>query len=99
MKGGVTMKLGVILKTCREFAGLSQEELAARMNRSQTCISRYENERKVPDVFTFMDWFKQTNTQEVGITLSQGLMSGLDIATVIQTLLPIVGGFAWLSIF
>lgn len=89
------MKLGALLQACRIGSGISQEELAAQMNRSQTCISKYENDRKVPDVFTFMDWFKQTNTQEIGVTLTQGLMSGMDIAAIVQTLLPVVGGFAW----
>lgn len=89
------MKLGALLQACRIGSGTSQEELAARLNRSQTCISRYENDRKVPDLFTFMEWFKQTNTQEIGVTLTQGMMSGMDIATLVQTLLPIVGGFAW----
>lgn len=90
--------LGVLLQACRIDSGISQEELAAQMNRSQTCISRYENDRKVPDLFTFMDWFKRTNNQEIGLRLTEQMMSGVDIATIVQALLPIVGGFAWLFI-
>lgn len=96
-KGGELMKtgLGALLQACRINSGISQEELAEQMNRSQTCISRFENDRKVPDLFTFMDWFKQTNTQEIGLKLTELMMSGLDIATIVQALLPIVGGLAW----
>jgi len=81
------MKLGSILRACRERAGLSQEELAFRMKREQACISRYENDRKVPDALTFLEWFKQTNTQEVAVAF----MCGVDGITIMQQLLPIIG--------
>lgn len=89
------MKLGALLQACRIGSGMSQEDLAAQMNRSQTCISKYENNRKTPDIFTFIEWFKQTNTQEVGNILIQQMLSGIDIATIVQSLMPIVGGFGW----
>lgn len=91
MEGGETMKIGAILQACRERAGLSQEELAHRMNRTQPCISKFENSAKVPDAITFMDWFKQTNTQEVAVAF----LMGMDGLTILQTLLPVIGGFAW----
>lgn len=91
MKGGESMKLGAVLKACRERANLSQEEMAHRMNRTQPCISKFENNTKVPDAITFMDWFKQTNTQEVAVAF----LMGMDGLAILQTLLPIVGGFVW----
>lgn len=36
-------KLGVLLKQAREEAGLTQEELARRINTKKTAISRIEN--------------------------------------------------------
>lgn len=36
-------KLGVILRQAREEAGLTQEELARRINTKKTAISRIEN--------------------------------------------------------
>ncbi|MED3876182.1 helix-turn-helix transcriptional regulator [Lysinibacillus capsici] len=87
--------LGALLQACRIKSGMSQEDLAAQMNRSQTCISKYENNRKPPDIFTFMEWFKQTNTQEIGMLLSQQMINGIDINTIVQSLMPIVGGFGW----
>lgn len=90
MEGGETMKIGAILQACRERAGFSQEEMAHRMNRTQPCISKFENDNKVPDASTFLDWFKHTNTQEVAVAF----FMGVDGLTILQTLLPIIGGFA-----
>ncbi len=36
-------KIGVVLKMAREQAGLTQEELAKRLNTKKTAISRIEN--------------------------------------------------------
>jgi len=36
-------KIGVMLKQAREEAGITQEELAARMHTKKTAISRIEN--------------------------------------------------------
>ena len=36
-------KIGVMLKQAREEAGMTQEDLAARMNTKKTAISRIEN--------------------------------------------------------
>lgn len=91
--------LGTLLQACREESGMSQQDLADKMNRSQTCISRFENNRKTPDVYTFMDWFRLTNSQEIGLRLTEQLMSGGDIATIVQTLLTMVGCFGWSFFF
>ena len=37
------LKLGVMLRQAREAAGLTQEELARRINTKKTAISRIEN--------------------------------------------------------
>lgn len=84
------MKIGVVLKACRERANLSQEELAHVMNRTQACISKYENDKKVPDAVTFIEWFRQTNAQEVAIAF----LYGMDGISIIQQLLPMIGGMA-----
>lgn len=36
-------KIGVVLKTAREEAGLTQEQLAKKLNTKKTAISRIEN--------------------------------------------------------
>jgi len=42
-KGYREFKLGVMLRQAREEAGLTQEELARRINTKKTAISRIEN--------------------------------------------------------
>jgi ribosome-binding protein aMBF1 (putative translation factor) len=42
-EGYEQFKIGVMLKKARETAGLTQEELAQRVNTKKTAISRMEN--------------------------------------------------------
>ena len=42
-EGYEQLKVGVILRQARENAGLTQEELARRLNTKNTAISRIEN--------------------------------------------------------
>lgn len=95
LKGGGTMvKLGTLMKACRERAILSQEELAHKMNRTQACISKFENDHKVPDANTFAEWFRLTNSPEVAIAF----LYGIDGLQILQQLLPIAGAMAIWSV-
>jgi DNA-binding XRE family transcriptional regulator len=42
-KGYENFKIGVMLKVAREEAGLTQEQLAEKLNTKKTAISRIEN--------------------------------------------------------
>lgn len=95
------MKMGTILKAVRERAGMSQEDLAFQMNRTQACISKMENDRKIPDAKTFLEWFHQTNSQEVAVAFFCGVDS-LAIMQQIMTMLSMfsnvflkLGGLLW----
>lgn len=80
------MKLGAILQVCRERAGLTQEQLAEKLHRSPSCISKMENDKKLPDIFTFVEWGKITQTNEVVIAVLYG-MDWLEVLKNITTLL------------
>lgn len=81
------MKFGAIMQACRERAGFSQEKLAELMNRSRSCISKFEKDHKVPDMPTMMRWADLTNAREVVIAY----MYGLDGMTIMQQILQISG--------
>lgn len=87
------MRFGGILKAARQRAGLSQEELAYRLNINQSDVSKFENDRKVPDVLTFIQWIQQTSAQELMVAF----LYGMDGMSMIQNLLPMIGGFiSWI---
>lgn len=88
------VRLGALLKACRQKANVSQLEMATNMNRSQSCISKFENDEKVPDAYTLMQWGQLTNCPEVIIAF----LYGMDGITIIQQLLPIIGAIAIWSI-
>ncbi|MEK4228933.1 helix-turn-helix transcriptional regulator [Solibacillus sp. FSL H8-0538] len=86
----VNVKLGALLKACRQKKGLSQFEMGVDMNYSQSSISKFENDEKVPDAYTLMQWGQITNCPEVIVAF----LYGMDGITIIQQLLPIIGGIA-----
>ena len=81
------MKVGALLKACRERAGLSQEELAHRLNRSQSCVSRMEKDRMMPDLATFVQWMNVTQAHEVAIAF----LYGMDGISILQNILQLIG--------
>ena len=82
------MKFGAIMQACRERAGFSQEEMAVRLHRSQSCISKYEKDRKVPDMQTFLSWVETTGSKEVAVAF----LCGMDGLGIMQNILTLVGG-------
>lgn len=78
---------GAVLHACRERAGLSQEKLAEMLNRSRSCISKFEQDHKIPDMSTFLVWLDKTNAKDVGYAL----VGGMDPAAVLQTILQVAG--------
>jgi len=78
--------LGLLLRKCREKAGLTQTQLAMRMHWSQSCISNAEKGRRIPDIFKLMDWARITNAQEA-LAL---FVAGADVSYIIQTVLDMV---------
>lgn len=78
------MKIGTLMQACRERAGLSQEQMAVRLHRTQSYVSKVEKGRQEPDFETVVNWTKETDAEEVvvaylyrveGIKIIQHLMS------------------------
>jgi len=83
------VKFGAVMRATRERAGFNQEELAARMNLSQSDISKFENDRKIPDIATMMVWAEQTCAKEVMIAF----LYGMDGITILQSLVHMMGAY------
>lgn len=81
MKG--EMKFGAILQACRERAALSQEELAEKIDRSRSDISKFENDHKPISMPTFHKWMEATGGETVMIAFMYGI-DGLKIASQIE---------------
>ena len=76
------------MQACRERAGLSQEDMAERLHRSQSCISKYEKDRKIPDMQTFLSWVEATGSKEVAVAF----LCGMDGLGIMQNMMTILGG-------
>jgi Predicted transcriptional regulators len=81
------VELGAVLHACRERAGLSQEKLAEMLNRSRSCISKFEKNRKLIDAETLFKWADVTNAREVVVAY----LYGLDGISMIQSVLQVTG--------
>ncbi|MUG68665.1 helix-turn-helix domain-containing protein [Paenibacillus campinasensis] len=82
------MKVGALMQAVRERAGYSQEKLAEIMNRTQSCISKIETDRKMPDLVTFMTWIEATGAKEVAVAF----LCGMDGLRIMQDLMTLIGG-------
>jgi transcriptional regulator with XRE-family HTH domain len=57
------MNIGLVLRTARQQAGLTQASLAARAGTSQTTISAYESGAKQPSVSTLTRLLEATGSR------------------------------------
>lgn len=57
------------LKKARLRRGWSQEELANRLNRSRTSVTKIENGHQSVTLTDAIEWFKHTNAQDIFVTL------------------------------
>lgn len=82
------MKLGAILKACRVRAGLSQEQIAAKLYISRSNISKLETDQLKLDVPTLIQWANVTNAKEVVVAF----LMGVDGVTIMTSILTMLGG-------
>jgi len=83
------LNFGAILRDCRERAGISQEKLAEMLHRSRSCISKLENDKKVLDVPTLIQWAEATNAKEMMVAM----LCGVDSLALMQSIMTLIGGF------
>ena len=82
------LNVAPLLRALREKAGLSQEELADKLNWSQSAISRLESgKKKRIELAEFMSWVHATNAPEVAIAW----LYGVDGITILQSIIQLVG--------
>lgn len=65
-------EVGEVLKLCREREGLSQEQLARKINKTQSVVSRLEKGESAADVTTLVQWAEVTHCGELIATLIIG---------------------------
>lgn len=82
------MKYGGILRACRERIGLTQEELAFKMNVNQSDISKYESGSKEPTLSIAHAWLSNTQATEVLVAF----MCGVDGLGIMQNIMQMLGG-------
>ncbi|MBY0157304.1 helix-turn-helix domain-containing protein [Cytobacillus oceanisediminis] len=83
------MTFGAVLKACRERAGLTQEEIAEKLHRSRSCISKFESDKKTLDVTTLIRWTDVTSAKDVACAI----VTGMDPVMILQQFMPLIGGF------
>lgn len=82
------MRYGAVLKACRERMGLSQEELAFRLNMNQSDISKFENNTREPTLSILQSWINNTQAPEVLVAF----LCGVDGLGIMQSIMQIIGG-------
>lgn len=82
------MTFGAVLKACRERAGLTQEEIAVKLHRSRSCISKFESDKKTLDVTTLIRWTDVTSAKDVACAI----VTGMDPVMILQQFMPLIGG-------
>lgn len=94
--GGEKVGFGAVLRACRERAGLTQEQLAEKLHRSRSCISKFESDKKTLDVMTLIRWTDVTNSKEIAYMI----VSGIEPMMILQQMMTMIGGLiSWLRIF
>ncbi|WP_275579632.1 helix-turn-helix domain-containing protein [Lysinibacillus composti] len=82
-----------MLKFFRKKEKMTQEEIADKLNVTQSCVSKLESGRKLIDIQTFMNWVRVTNSE----VHAASMMFGMDLTNVamqvLQTAPMYIGGF------
>lgn len=83
----INTRYGSIMQAMRERSGLSQEQLADEVHISRSCVSKFENDKKIPDMPTMIAWAQATGATEVVVAF----ICGLDGLSIMQQVLGLLG--------
>lgn len=86
---------GVHLKQFREQAKLTQQQLADKIFKSRTAISKIENDEQEITLGTFKDWVAATNSEIQAMIV----LFGTDVFAQASQALALVPAFIRFSIF
>ena len=81
------LRIGTVLRACRERAGFSQERLGEMLHHDRSIISRIESEKSKIDAQMLLRWADVTNAKEVLVAY----LCGLDGITIMQQVLSVAG--------
>lgn len=82
------MKFGAIMRAMREKAGYSQQAMAEKLHLSQSCVSKFENNIKTPDMNTMIAWAQATASPEVIVAF----IMGIDGINIMSSIMQMFGG-------
>lgn len=91
----LSLDFSKILKKFRKDAKLTQEELAHRLNMTQSHVSKYEQGRKIVDIETFLKWAHITNAEAQAAIV----MFGTDVIAHASQIISIVPAFISILVF
>ena len=90
-------KVGKMLKKFRIDANITQEEMAERLDSTQSAVSKLESGRKTIDIFTFASWLKITESEFAGTAMMFGMEIANTLTHLSQTVPMFIGGmFTWI---
>lgn len=80
--------IGKELRKWRKKAGYSQEALAEKLAMSRSCISKFETDKKVIDIYKFRDWAKVCNAEMQAAIVMFGTDFISTMGTVSTSIMP-----------
>lgn len=87
------MEFGGVFRALRQRKGWNQEEMADKLHINQSDVSRFENDKALPDLMLFQQIVQVTQAPEILVAF----LMGMDGITILQQLSTLLGGFIlWL---
>lgn len=83
------MEFGSVLRKMRRTAGLSQEEIALKLNMSRSNVAKLETNRVELKAVDLIQWCRITNNPDV----LMALYAGVEVVNQLQPVTQLITGF------